>query len=100
MSNQNPEKPSEWIQHHDSTIRQLENLMKMEGWEILVKYMRHEALTAFTEMQKAVTGDMAMKAATAFTTINTMIDFPEKQAAASRYEIARLTELIKLQGDQ
>lgn len=61
----------------DDHVRDMQELIRCKGWIVLKAYMQQEEDLAFAALQKATTGDMAMKAAGAYTAIRNARNLPE-----------------------
>jgi hypothetical protein len=56
----------------------LEQLVSMPGWKLLEAEGRQMLAMYEEEMKKATTGDLAMKAATAYVATKAVLDWPTK----------------------
>lgn len=68
----------EGIRRLQADANSLEQLVSLPGWKLLETEARRQLAVYEEEMKKATTGDLAMKAATAYVATKAVIEWPTK----------------------
>lgn len=75
--------PEESVAEHQKLANAMLSLQESHGWKLIEARMRSELELAYNAMLTATTGDMSLKASTAYTTLKAFIDAPKESAEVS-----------------
>lgn len=74
---------ADFIKEVSARVERLNHMLQTQGWQEFEAYVRGEMANAKNALAQATTGDMAMKAGTAFTVMERLVNLPRTQVEES-----------------